>query len=113
MGELGLDGRIKGIPGALTLTVRAQELGFTRLFLPEENLEEASMIQGVGLVGAGDLKSLMELLKGAGPIKEYERRESREQTRARRNTPGIFQRSTGRRFCGGRLRWQWPGCTIS
>ena len=75
LGELGLDGRIKGIPGALTLTVRAQELGFTRLFLPEENLEEASMIQGIGLVGAGDLKSLMELLKGAGPIKEYERRE--------------------------------------
>lgn len=33
------------------------------------------MIQGIGLVGAGDLKSLMELLKGAGPIKEYERRE--------------------------------------
>lgn len=75
LGELGLDGRIKGIPGALTLTVRARELGFTRLFLPEENLEEASMIQGIGLVGAGDLKSLMELLKGAGPIKEYERRE--------------------------------------
>lgn len=34
LGELGLDGRIKGIPGALTLTVRARELGFTRLFLP-------------------------------------------------------------------------------
>ena len=55
LGELGLDGRIKGIPGALTLTVRARELGFTRLFLPEENLKEASMIQGIGLVGAGSL----------------------------------------------------------
>ena len=74
-GSWGWTAGSKGIPGALTLTVRARELGFTRLFLPEENLEEASMIQGIGLVGAGDLKSLMELLKGAGPIKEYERRE--------------------------------------
>lgn len=71
------------------------------------------MIQGIGLVGAGDLKSLMELLKGAGPIKEYERRERPGTDPGQEKYAGIFQRSTGRRFCGGRLRWQWPGCTIS
>lgn len=74
LGELGLDGKVKGVPGALTLTVRARELGFTRLFLPEENLREASMIQGIGLVGVGSLKGFLELFKGPGPIKEYERR---------------------------------------
>ena len=97
LGELGLDGRIKGIPGALTLTVRARELGFTRLFLPEENLEEASMIQGIGLVGAGDLKSLMELLKGAGPIKEYERREGPETDPGQEKYAGDFSEVNGQK----------------
>ena len=78
LGELGLDGRIKGIPGVLTLTIRARELGFTRLFLPEENVKEASVIQGIGLVGAGSLKGFVELLTGAVPIKEYERRQRTE-----------------------------------
>ena len=97
LGELGLDGRIKGIPGALTLTVRAQELGFTRLFLPEENLKEASMIQGIGLVGAGDLKSLMELLKGAGPIKEYERLEDQEKDPGQEKYAGDFSEVNGQK----------------
>ena len=69
------------------------------------------MIQGIGLVGAGDLRVLWSSLGETGPVEGVSSAgKGREQTRARRNTPGIFQRSTGRRFCGGRLRWQWPGC---
>ena len=58
IGELGLDGKIKGVPGILTLTAWAQKAGFKKIFLPEENLKEASVLSGVDLVGINNLKRI-------------------------------------------------------
>lgn len=73
LGELGLDGRVKGIPGILALTSWAKAWGYKRIYLPEENLTEASVIEGIGLVGMKSLKSLTDILRGKEPAKEYER----------------------------------------
>ncbi|MFR8015199.1 MAG: magnesium chelatase domain-containing protein [Clostridiaceae bacterium] len=47
-GELGLDGTVRGIPGVMALTDQARESGFKRVFLPVENVNEASVIGGNG-----------------------------------------------------------------
>lgn len=75
VGELGLDGRVKGIPGILALTEQARRQGFSRLFLPAANAKEAAMIDGISLVQVPDLESLIAMLQGRRPIREYEREE--------------------------------------
>ncbi len=78
MGELGLDGRVKGIPGVLAMAEAAKSLGFSRIFLSGENVREAAAIEGIGLVEVSDLKSMVDMLAGGAPIREYVR--GREKT---------------------------------
>lgn len=73
LGELGLDGKVKGIPGILSLTEMAQKQGTKRIFLPQENLREASVIDNISLVGVSDLKQFTEMMRGELPVKAYER----------------------------------------
>ena len=63
-GELGLDGTVRGIPGVMALTAQARESGFRRVFLPAENVKEASFIGGISLYGVWDLKHLVDMLSG-------------------------------------------------
>ncbi len=67
-GELGLDGAVRGIPGVMALTAQAQESGFRRVFLPMENVNEASVIGGIALYGVRDLKHLLDMLSGKLPM---------------------------------------------
>lgn len=64
VGELGLDGRLRGVPGILALTAWAREHGFRRIFLPNENLKEASVLSGIELIGAAELGEVFNILKG-------------------------------------------------
>lgn len=68
MGELGLDGKVKGIPGILVLTSVAKEFGYKRIFLPKENLREASAIDGIDLIGIESLMEVFLMLQGNKPI---------------------------------------------
>ena len=43
MGELSLDGSLKGIRGALPIAIQAQEKGFRGIILPRENAREAAV----------------------------------------------------------------------
>lgn len=64
IGELGLDGRVRAIPGVMTLVDQAKKSGFREVFLPAENVKEASVIDGIALYGVQDLKHLLDLLSG-------------------------------------------------
>ncbi|MCI9569135.1 MAG: YifB family Mg chelatase-like AAA ATPase [Lachnospiraceae bacterium] len=72
-GELGLDGKVKGIPGALVLADFAKKSGFSRIFLPAENIREAAVVDGIALVETGTLRELYEMLTGSRPVLEYQR----------------------------------------
>lgn len=74
LGELGLDGKIKGIPGILALVESAKQYGFKRIFLPEENLREAEIIDGPELIAISELATLIAMLKGNKPIKYHRKR---------------------------------------
>lgn len=78
IGELGLDGRVKEIPGVLALTSLAKQFGFSRIYLPKENLMEASVIKGIGLIGVGSLSEVVCMLRGEQAIAERDDKEDHE-----------------------------------
>lgn len=60
LGELGLDGTLRRIRGALPLVQEAKRLGFEEIYLPKENAVEAALIEGITIFGANNLKEVVE-----------------------------------------------------
>lgn len=60
VGELSLDGSLQPIRGALPIALCARKAGFKGLILPEENAEEAAVVDGLEVYG---LKNLMEVIR--------------------------------------------------
>ena len=59
IGELALDGRVRPIVGALSIAEMAKRLGFSELYLPEENAREASVIKNLTITAIPTLQSLV------------------------------------------------------
>ena len=59
LGELGLDGRLRPVPGVLPALLAARGHGLSRAVVPEENLAEARLVQGLEVDGAPDLTTLL------------------------------------------------------
>lgn len=64
VGELSLDGRLRPIRGIINIVEAAKSLGVTQVFVPFDNLAQASLIPGVQVFGARDLRSLVLHLRG-------------------------------------------------
>ncbi len=62
-GELALDGEIRPILGALSIANAAHNAGFTDLYVPEENLEEASLISGLAIHAVSSLEHTLAILQ--------------------------------------------------
>jgi magnesium chelatase family protein len=58
IGEVSLEGSLRRINGALSMALMAKQEGFTALVVPEENVQEASLVEGLDVYG---LKHLNEL----------------------------------------------------
>ena len=55
LGELGLDGSVRGVPGVLPAVLAAKSAGWTKFIVPMENLDEAGLVEGVSVFGARSL----------------------------------------------------------
>lgn len=64
VGELSLNGKIRGINGALAITRHAKEKGFKKIFLPQENAMEASFVEGIEIYTPENLKEMMDFCRG-------------------------------------------------
>ena len=64
MGELGLDGAVKEIPGALPLAELAAKEGLRGCILPLRSAMEAVEIPGVDIYGVQDLEEVLRVLSG-------------------------------------------------
>lgn len=64
-GELSLDGYVRGINGALSMALCAKENGITHLFLPAENANEASVVNGINIYAIEHISQIVEFLKGS------------------------------------------------
>ncbi len=78
LGELGLDGTLRPIKGALPLVEEAVRQGFTEIFLPIENAEEAALIEGITVYGANNLKEIIEHLDTSNEKKGVEKGKNRK-----------------------------------
>lgn len=67
-GELALDGRIRPIRGALSMALLGLKGGFACIIVPCENAEEAAVVEGIEVVGAGTLAEVIGYLSGELPI---------------------------------------------
>ncbi len=72
VGELGLDGKIRHIDGAVSIALMAADKGFKRLILPLENAPEAVVAQGIEVYGVTSLIEVVELLNGSTEIRPQE-----------------------------------------
>lgn len=61
VGELSLDGRVRPVRGALSIALKAREVGVKNLLLPEENAKEAAVVSGINVFPVNDLRSAAEL----------------------------------------------------
>ncbi len=68
MGELGLDGLLYPIKGAIAMAIKAKSLGLLALILPIENVKEASIIEDISIFGFSQLSEVVQFLK-AGNLK--------------------------------------------
>jgi magnesium chelatase family protein len=64
LGELGLEGAIRPVRGALPVALAARAAGIESLVLPRENLPEAGVVTGLRVLGAGNLAELADYLDG-------------------------------------------------
>lgn len=65
VGELGLDGSIRPVPGMLPVAILAREKGIPNLILPAANAPEAAVVEGVNIYPASSLADVLELLNTA------------------------------------------------
>lgn len=62
IGELSLDGSINKVNGILPMCIEALNLGIKRVILPKENAKEAAIVKGLEIIGARNLKEVIEYL---------------------------------------------------
>ena len=65
VGELGLDGGVRPIPGMLPIAILAREKGIPNLILPAANAAEAAVVEGVNVYPVSSLLDVLELLNTA------------------------------------------------
>lgn len=58
IGELGLDGRLRPVPGVLPCVIAARDAGFERVIVPYGNREEAALVPGITVIGAVGLSDV-------------------------------------------------------
>ncbi len=64
IGELTLDGGLRCVPGVLPMVLAAAERGVRRVFVPEPQAREASMVPGMTVLGMRSLGQVVAELKG-------------------------------------------------
>ncbi|HIP49905.1 MAG TPA: ATP-binding protein [Candidatus Pacebacteria bacterium] len=64
VGELALNGDVRGINGVLSITLSAKEFGIKEIYVPEANIDEAAIVDGIDVIGVKDLRGLILHLSG-------------------------------------------------
>ena len=70
IGELSLDGSLRAVNGILPIVCGLEELGFKKVIIPKENLEEASFIENIETLGADNLSQIVEYLNNNCELKK-------------------------------------------
>jgi magnesium chelatase family protein len=72
VGELGLDGQLRPVNGAVNIALLASEQGFHRVILPRSNAAEAAVAPRLEVYGVESLTEAVRVLNGDASIRPYE-----------------------------------------
>lgn len=64
LGELGLDGTVRKVPGVLPVVMEAKKQGICRCMIPAENEQEARLVEGMDVIGVRTLGEAFGWIKG-------------------------------------------------
>ena len=64
VGELGLDGRLQPVRGALPIAIKARAEKFKGLIVPKQNIREASVVNNIHVYGMENLMDVVRFLNG-------------------------------------------------
>ena len=64
VGELGLDGHLQPIRGALPIAIRARKEKFKGLIVPQQNIREAAVVNNLEVYGMETLMDVIHFLNG-------------------------------------------------
>lgn len=70
LGELALDGRVRPVHGVLPAVLAAKNEGWARAVVPVDNLAEASLVDGIEVLGVATLRRLHGWLEGSARLQE-------------------------------------------
>lgn len=64
VGELSLDGSVMPVKGILPIAIKAREMGFEGLFVPEDNVREAAVVNNIKVYGVRHISQVVGHLNG-------------------------------------------------
>lgn len=64
IGELSLNGRLRGVNGALPMIIAAKKEGIKKVIIPRDNYKEASLVKGITILPFDDIKTVIDFLEG-------------------------------------------------
>ncbi len=83
IGELSLDGKVKRVKGVLSSAMCAKNNGLRGIIVPKKNAGEASVVEGIEVIGIDSVQDVVDFLNG-----------NKEITPAKADISEIFRNST-------------------
>ncbi|MBO4605851.1 MAG: YifB family Mg chelatase-like AAA ATPase [Bacteroidales bacterium] len=71
MGELGLDGSVRSVPGGLPTAELARKAGFDGCILPYDSAMEAAQLEGINVYGVHNMAQVIQILGGELESERY------------------------------------------
>lgn len=68
VGELGLDGGLRPVRGALPIAIAAKAAGMAGVVVPHENVNEAAVVDGIEVRGAATLTHVVRFMEGSAEL---------------------------------------------
>jgi magnesium chelatase family protein len=72
VGELGLDGSVRPVTGILPIAIASKDFGVTGIIVPDANVEEAGLVEGIKIYPVSHLQQVCEILKDPSKAKHLE-----------------------------------------
>lgn len=73
LGELGLDGSVRPVHGALPIAQALRHTSYRRLLVPAPNAPEAAVVEGIDVIAVTSLGDAVEFLAGTRTLLPYRR----------------------------------------
>ncbi|MDF2891111.1 MAG: Mg chelatase, subunit ChlI [Clostridia bacterium] len=71
LGELSLDGTVKGIKGILPMCIEMKKCGIRKIVVSLENADEAALINDIEVYGVSTIKEMADYLNGSSKLSKH------------------------------------------